>query len=434
MKILFLTGIGSGGAAIGALRRARALQSFGCQVEFYAAIVDPLFPARPVIKPLPSNFLYEELLCLHDDIPKIWEQYSVYPRESIRSDVEIFTRPVSIVSFERMRDFFCRFDIIHFNWMAGVLDLDGIHVLRDRPVVWTLSDMNPFTGGCHYSYGCTSYEKTCESCPLVLGFSDQVSASFDAKRSAINSLANLTVVAPSEYLCKKASMSPVFASASIRHIPNPAPLDSFYIINKRAARARMGLDPSQDYILFVSHDLCNPRKGRNLLMKALALVSNRGYRFSLLMYGFNLGTFEQLGFPVVHLNGGNSIDKNVMYAAATLTAFPSSEENSPLVPVESILSGTPVVSFDVGDIARYADAGYVYLARPRCVESFAREIACVLSSGSAAQPSIYLAARRSMQSLFSGEACARGYLSVYGDAIAAKTIKNLFGGESSPCQ
>ena len=36
---------------------------------------------------------------------------------------------------------------------------------RELPIVWTLHDMNPFTGGCHYSGDCGKFRESCGACP-----------------------------------------------------------------------------------------------------------------------------------------------------------------------------------------------------------------------------------------------------------------------------
>src|SRR5690606_6773811 len=45
-------------------------------------------------------------------------------------------------------------DIVNLHWVARFVDFTSFfsHVPVRTPVVWTLHDMNPFTGGCHYSY------------------------------------------------------------------------------------------------------------------------------------------------------------------------------------------------------------------------------------------------------------------------------------------
>ena len=50
-------------------------------------------------------------------------------------------------------------DVINLHWVAGLLDYGPFFasVPAARPVVWTLHDMNPFTGGCHYNGTCDRY-------------------------------------------------------------------------------------------------------------------------------------------------------------------------------------------------------------------------------------------------------------------------------------
>jgi hypothetical protein len=40
-------------------------------------------------------------------------------------------------------------------------------VLRSTPIVWTLQDLNPPTGGCHYDFGCERYATHCGPCPQL---------------------------------------------------------------------------------------------------------------------------------------------------------------------------------------------------------------------------------------------------------------------------
>ncbi len=48
-------------------------------------------------------------------------------------------------------------DIINLHWIsAGYLQIETIAKFN-KPIVWTLHDMWPFTGGCHYSGECDRY-------------------------------------------------------------------------------------------------------------------------------------------------------------------------------------------------------------------------------------------------------------------------------------
>ena len=59
-------------------------------------------------------------------------------------------------------------DVINLHWLAGMLSaaIAAVQALR-KPVVWTLHDQFPFTGGCHYSGTCKGYEGDCAGCPAL---------------------------------------------------------------------------------------------------------------------------------------------------------------------------------------------------------------------------------------------------------------------------
>ena len=63
-------------------------------------------------------------------------------------------------------------DIIHLHWIAFMVNYSEFFTKIKKPIVWTLHDMNPFTGGCHYSGACKKYEVGCGACPQ-LGSTDQ---------------------------------------------------------------------------------------------------------------------------------------------------------------------------------------------------------------------------------------------------------------------
>jgi len=58
-------------------------------------------------------------------------------------------------------------DIVHLHWISeGFVSIDSLSNV-DIPIIWTLHDMWAFTGGCHYSNGCTKYQDTCGKCPYL---------------------------------------------------------------------------------------------------------------------------------------------------------------------------------------------------------------------------------------------------------------------------
>ena len=60
-----------------------------------------------------------------------------------------------------------KFDIIHLHWINnGFFNLEKINNIN-VPIVWTIRDMWPFTGGCHYTLGCKKFYSECKLCPSI---------------------------------------------------------------------------------------------------------------------------------------------------------------------------------------------------------------------------------------------------------------------------
>lgn len=58
-------------------------------------------------------------------------------------------------------------DIYHLHWTSEFVDLPSFFKNVRKPLVWTLHDMFPFTGGCHYKSGCDKFHIHCQSCPQL---------------------------------------------------------------------------------------------------------------------------------------------------------------------------------------------------------------------------------------------------------------------------
>ncbi len=69
-------------------------------------------------------------------------------------------------------------DVINLHWVAEFIDYSDFlsKIPRRVPVVWTLHDMNPFTGGCHYDRDCGKFAAECGACP-ELGSRDETDLS-----------------------------------------------------------------------------------------------------------------------------------------------------------------------------------------------------------------------------------------------------------------
>lgn len=293
-------------------------------------------------------------------INSAWRQiYKAYPNH--RDTLEIFTLPEALTEPEQcaeLRDA----DIIQFHWVSGVVNLAQLSpIYTKKPVVWRFSDLNPFTGGCHYAQECRNYERQCGPCP-------QLNSSTPRDSSRVNwllkaqaySRMRLSCVAPSQWIANLCRKSALLGKHRIEVIPNCVPLDTFRPRPKSCLRQRLGIAPGHKVLLFGAASLANHRKGFSYIIEALLELFKQGrHDFSLLSFGSAPQELRQrVPFPWYILP---SLDKDddiaEAYAAADAFLLTPREENFPSVALESIASGTPVIGFSTGGIPEIVQDG-----------------------------------------------------------------------------
>ncbi len=92
-------------------------------------------------------------------------------------------------------------DIININWVCnGFLQIETIAQFN-KPLVWTLHDMWPMTGGCNYSEGCDRYQSNCGNCPQLSSHrAFDLSRWIWQRKSRAWKHLNLSLVAPSQWI------------------------------------------------------------------------------------------------------------------------------------------------------------------------------------------------------------------------------------------
>ncbi|MCW3086371.1 MAG: glycosyl transferase group 1 [Bacteroidetes bacterium] len=224
-------------------------------------------------------------------------------------------------------------DVIHFHWMANFLDYRSFSLkgFANKKICWTLHDLNPFSGGFHYEDWFNNEPWTALSKSNQKYKYDYVTA------------ANITLIAPSEWIMRASQNSFVFKSKPHVHIPNPSS-DSFFYTEKEAARKQLGIKASGKICFLPGDNINYLRKG---MIELEALLMNQKTDITFLTTGqrpMNLGANEQ------HFTGivSNEQKMALCYSASDLMVFPSLDENYSNTLVESLLCGCPAVCFDIG--------------------------------------------------------------------------------------
>lgn len=276
---------------------------------------------------------------------------------------ELFSRTGSIVDSKALGTALAQSDIVHFHWVVGMLDFPHMEeIIGDRPVIWTLHDMNPFTGGCHYSEGCEGYKKDCGDCPLLEAGATLAHDAWKTKRAAYAKIKNLHIVCPSQWLADCAKSSSLLGDRDVHVLPNSIPVKHFTPTNKLIARVRLGLPLDAKLVAFGADSLDNKRKGGDILVESMRVLKERGQTDN--VHGVFFGSADlDLSLPVHNMGYVSDPAKlSLIYAAADVFAFPSREDNAPQTVPEAMLSGTPVVSFPVGNVPeliKHLETGFV---------------------------------------------------------------------------
>lgn len=281
-------------------------------------------------------------------------------------EIEIFSTPESNVDLSEVQEII-EADIINLHWVAGMINYEDVKELfKDKTIVWTLHDMNAFTGGCHYADTCRKFTEECGACPQ-LGSKDEndISSQIWKYKKSIYDDLNITVVTPSKWLGEQASQSSLFKKYKREVIPYGFELDVFKPQNDELNRKEIGVPANAKIILFGA-TYNNKRKGFEYLVKALTDFNKTDFNEEIYLAVFgNIGDFQNVLSGYKILNFGAVNDPEVLakiYSLADVFVIPSLEDNLPLVVVESLACGTPVVGFNIGgipDMIQHKLNGYI---------------------------------------------------------------------------
>jgi glycosyltransferase involved in cell wall biosynthesis len=250
-------------------------------------------------------------------------------------------------------------DVINLHWVVGFQSPRTIAHLASlgKPVVWTLHDQWPFTGGCHYSAGCMKYRSNCSRCPQLLDDATGLISALLQDKVHYFEDSQITIVSPSQWLADCTRESTIFRKHRVETIPNSLETDVFSPLDKKAARNKLGLHEEGLILLFGSENGNEKRKGFKELLSAMQVCMEserfarmvRDQKISVMCFGHPAKELELSGLHVIPL-GFLETDDNIRnaYCAADIFILPSLEDNLPNTMLESMSCGIPVVAFNTG--------------------------------------------------------------------------------------
>jgi glycosyltransferase involved in cell wall biosynthesis len=273
-------------------------------------------------------------------------------------------------------------DIVHLHWICdGMLKIEDLKKIN-VPVIWSLHDMWPFTGGCHYNENCNLFVKDCSKCK-VLGIDNCFLSKFGLKRkkNTYKKMKNLTFVPTSKWIESMAKKN--FAEEYLSNVLyNPLDVHLFKPMQRESVRIFFNIPVYKKVILFgASNPFSDYRKGFVQLSNALDILQDKDVL--LLIVGSSKPEISPFkGYEVRYIPYiKDEISLPLIYNVADVTIVPSLQETFGQMSSESLACAVPVVGFDATGTADIVDHKFNgYLAKNFEHEDLAEGISWVLNN------------------------------------------------------
>jgi len=380
MKILHISTSINGGAGISAYRLHKALLSDGIDSFFMSKDCEN----NEILRTYSYNKQVEfekytppELSLRNYFNEKLFKKYSKHKSRiadkynskkdlispKVKGKFEIFTSPYSLYDLIDT-ELYDRADIIHLHWISNYLDFLSFFRRNTKPIVWTFHDLNPVMGGYHYYVDLNRNT-----------LNQQLDTFFkDIKHQILSDLVGLTIVTPSHWLKQKLITNNLIKSSNKVFQCNYH-IDSkiFQPLDRTFCRQIFNLPNDKIVFMFVAEDLNNYRKGFDLIKSFILDVEFQDVYFLIVGEKKDSST---LNTPNI-LYTGKIWDEKLMsiaYNCANYFVLPSREDNLPNTMLESLVSGTPVISFDISDCKEILEKNNIGLVCPEISSDSLKEI------------------------------------------------------------
>lgn len=260
-------------------------------------------------------------------------------------------------------------DIVHLHAIHSHFINDSflIHLLikYQKKIIWTFHDSWAFTGRCAIPYSCNGYLYGCPECKVkdnyIKTFCKLNKYNYKRKKKLFLQIPEdkLVIVTPSKWLansCRETFLN----KYPINPIPNGIPLDRYSFKQKNNLNSLT--------ILFIANYVNDPVKGADFFYRLVSSFPEVTFN-AIGYYDQSCPTYPNLNYLGYISDTGTIVD---CFHKNHLTVFFSVYDNYPTVILESLATGTPVLSFrGKGNQEIFEGIDYPYL-----INDFDFESAC----------------------------------------------------------
>lgn len=417
-----------GGAARAAYRLNNGLNRIG--INSILLVKDKISQDEKVIQINPA--LKENELKKLKVYNSIKKNYIINNRSEISNTIFSLNYPGYDLS---KLDIVKKADILNFHWVNKFQSTESIHSVAKlkKPIVWTLHDQNPFTGGCHYSAGCTLFKDNCHPCPQLK--KDPYCLTYHTLKKKIQLLEskNFTIVSPSKWLANMAKVSKLFRNSTVATIPNSIDIDLYKPMNKEDIKKKLGISGNKVTILTGTSNGHPLRKGFSQFLSTMRwCLKDKKFtdliyknKILILCFGSPAKDFKELNIPYKSFG---SVDKDSqlcdIYNASDIFLLPSIEDNLPNTILESMSCGTPVIAFNTGGMPDMIRSGVTgELVPPLDVKKFTEAMLSLIFNDRL-RKTMGMKSREFIEKEFRLDIQARNYVVLFTNLLATRKLSD----------
>lgn len=350
MKVLQITTSSKGGAGIAALRLHQALRDAGVSSAYLSKDLTIDFNGNEIAD---DFFAYHAPSFLTKVLRKLSRMFGLSQKTeqpitaAMDIDAEMISEPFSDYLLHK-HPLVKEATILNLHWVGLILDYPTFFQQIKKPIVWTLHDMNPFSGLFHYKGDTLSATSTLSA----------IDVKITAQKKEVIKISSVrAIISPSNWLLEEAKKSLFFPSQCIfKTIANSINIRAIDPTLFSDFRKKHQIPQNALVFLVVAYDLKSRRKGMDLLIGAIEELEN--IPITIVTVGKGVLEFSKENCTIVPLGVIDTPEEmRKCYAAADAFILPSREDNLPNVMLESFAVGTPVISFAHGGMLEHIKEG-----------------------------------------------------------------------------
>jgi glycosyltransferase involved in cell wall biosynthesis len=255
-------------------------------------------------------------------------------------------------------------NVVHLHWSPGIISLSEINklLLTSNFLVWTLHDMWPITGGCHFAQTCSLFQESCSNCPQARKpFHEMIRVSHNQK-SYILKNSKIQIVCPSNWMYRQLEASGIIPPEILTDIHNP--VDTLlFSPNKCDEVLKVSRFGENRFVVgCIAANIDDPRKNIKKVVSLLESISESFNIKNLHLVIIGRGATSSKVIPT--MTTGFLSEKDIADLASQFDLYISLAEadNLPLSMIQAASSGLPIICSDVGghnDIVKHGVNGFI---------------------------------------------------------------------------